>query len=235
MPRRAVQHRSVPATAKPRPVSVLVVDDHRTFGDALALAMRMEKGFIVRVATNGRDAVVAAADEEPDVVLMDMEMPGMSGVDTIRRVLEARPEARVVVLSAHDDELTQARAIDAGAIGYLRKDTPLEDIPALIRRAAAGETLMDPEEGLRLLRRLRHQRHQEATERQRVNRLTPRQIEILQLLADGTPQQDILDTLKVSPYTLRTHVQNILTRLGVHTKLEAVALAMRHGKIRSRS
>jgi two-component system nitrate/nitrite response regulator NarL len=171
--------------------------------------------------------------ERPHVVLLDMEMPGMGGVETIRRLLEVQPETKIVVLSAHDDDLVKARAVEAGAIGYVSKITPLTDLPDLVRRAHRGEPILDTQERSRLLRHLRHRRHQEATERQRVNRLTPRQTEILQMLAEGVPPSEIAGRLGMSPLTLRTHVQNILTRLGVHTKLEAMALAIRHGKVKA--
>jgi DNA-binding NarL/FixJ family response regulator len=194
-------------------INVLVVDDHRTFGEALALAVGLEKDVVARVAVSGSEALEAAELSRPDVVLMDIEMPGMDGVLAIRRVREAHPGARVIVLSVHDDDLVKARAVEAGAVGYISK------------------LIIEPREATRLMRILRHRRHQESTERQRANRLTARQIEVLRLVADGVPGREIALRLNMSPLTVRTHVQNILTRLGVHTKPEAVALAMRHGKI----
>jgi two-component system nitrate/nitrite response regulator NarL len=214
-------------------ISVLVVDDHRTFADALALAVRLERDMEAEVASTGVDAVDIAEREHPNVVLLDMEMPGMGGIETIRRMRETHPDAKVVVLSAHEDDLVKARAVEAGAIGYVSKFTPLTDLPDLVRKAHRGEPILDKQERSRLLRHLRHRRHQEATERQRVNRLTPRQTEILQLLAEGIPASEIAGRLGMSPLTMRTHVQNILTRLGVHTKLEAMALAIRHGKVKA--
>jgi DNA-binding NarL/FixJ family response regulator len=212
---------------------VLVVDDHRTFAEALALAVRLERDMEAQVASSGTDAVVIVEQEHPNVILLDIEMPGMGGIETIRRLRETYPEAKVVVLSAHDDDLVKARAVEAGAIGYVSKFTPLIDLPDTVRKAHKGEPILDRQERSRLLRHLRHRRHQEATERQRVNRLTPRQTEILQLLAQGIPASEIAGKLGMSPLTLRTHVQNILTRLGVHTKLEAMALAIRHGKVKA--
>ncbi|HEV8421156.1 MAG TPA: response regulator transcription factor [Actinomycetota bacterium] len=221
------------ATKRASSISILVVDDHRTFAEALALAVRLERDMEAWVAANGADAVEIVRRERPHVVLLDMEMPGMGGVETIRRLLEVEPETKIVVLSAHDDDLVKARAVEAGAIGYVSKITPLTDLPDLVRRAHRGEPILDTQERSRLLRHLRHRRHQEATERQRVNRLTPRQTEILQMLAEGVPPSEIAGRLGMSPLTLRTHVQNILTRLGVHTKLEAMALAIRHGKVKA--
>jgi two-component system nitrate/nitrite response regulator NarL len=226
------KHTAVPPK-RASSISILVVDDHRTFAEALALAVRLERDMEAWVAACGADAIEIARRERPHIVLLDMEMPGMGGVETIRRLLEVYPETKVVVLSAHDDDLVKARAVEAGAIGYVSKVTPLTELPDLVRKANRGEAILDAQERSRLLRHLRHRRHQEATERQRVNRLTPRQTEILQMLAEGIPTTEIAGKLGVSPLTLRTHVQNILTRLGVHTKLEAMALAIRHGKVKA--
>jgi DNA-binding NarL/FixJ family response regulator len=223
------------ATRRAPTTKVLVVDDHRTFAEALALAMRPDRDLVVHVAGNGAEAVRIAEEERPDVVLMDVEMPGMAGIDAIRTVRELLPEAKVVVLSGHDDELLRARAVEAGAIGYVSKLTPVREVPVIVRKAREGEALIEVEERNRLLRMLRHRRYQESTERQRAGRLTPRQLEILTMIAQGIPPREIADQLGMSPQTLRTHVQNTLTRLGVHSKTEAVALVMRHGKLSARA
>jgi DNA-binding NarL/FixJ family response regulator len=210
---------------------VLVVDDHRTFAEALALAIRMDRSLSVHIAANGIEAVEVADRERPDVVLMDAEMPGMAGIEAIRQVRARCPDAQVVVLSAHDDDLMRARAVEAGAAGYLSKSTPVSAVPEVIRKVKRGDPILDAPERERLLRLLRHQRSLDASERHRLNRLTVRQIEILRLLATGVSTKDIAERLGVTPYTLRTHVQNVLARLGVHSKMEAVALAMRHGML----
>jgi DNA-binding NarL/FixJ family response regulator len=222
------------ATKRPSQIHVLVVDDQRTFAEALAAALRLEKDFSAQVAASGEEALKAVAVASPDVVLLDVQMPGTNGIEIIRALLEAQPGVSVVMLSGHEDDLLRASAMEAGAAGYLSKLAPLADLPDAVRKASRGEALMDPEELLRLERYLRHRRHQEATERQRTGRLTPRQTEILQLLADGVPVATIATRLGMSRLTLRTHVQNILTRLGVHTKTEAVTVAIRHGKISAR-
>jgi DNA-binding NarL/FixJ family response regulator len=155
----------------------------------------------------------------------------MAGIEVIRQIRQRRPDTKIVMLSAHDDELLRARALEAGAAGYVSKLTPVDQVPVIVRRAHQGEALVDRDERNRLTRVLHHRRHQESTERQRVNRLTARQLEILTLLAQGVRPKDIAVQIGVTPQTLRTHVQNMLTRLGVHSKTEAVALAMRQGKI----
>ena len=214
-------------------IRVLVVDDHRTFADAIAVAIGLERGFETRVAASGPEALESIRRDRPDVVLMDIQMPGMDGIEAIRRVRDVDPNAPILVLSAHDEDLLKARAVEAGAIGYVSKEIPLTELPDLIREAHHGELLMEVPEMNRLLRLLRHRRHQDSTERQRANRLSPRQMEILQLMADGLSARDIAGHLNMSPLTLRTHVQNILMRLGVHTKVEALAVAIRHGKVSS--
>ena len=222
------------ATKRPSQIRVLVVDDQRTFAEALAAALRLEEDLSVRVAGSAEEAVQMVGVDRSDVVLLDVQMPGTSGIEIIRNLREAQPDVTVVMLSGHEDDLLRASAMEAGAFGYLSKLAPLADLPEAVRRASRGEALMDPDELLRLERYLRHRRHQEATERQRTGRLTPRQTEILQLLADGVPVATIAERLGMSRLTLRTHVQNILTRLGVHTKTEAVTVAIRHGKISAR-
>jgi DNA-binding NarL/FixJ family response regulator len=224
-------HSRVMAGTKNR-VATLIVDDHRTFGEALRIALEQEKDMtVVGVATSGEEGVSMAKQHRPDVVLMDIEMPGMDGVEAIRKVKSVNPEARVVVVSAHQGELIMARAVEAGAGGFLSKEIALSDVVASVRLAYQGESLMEADEVRRVLRHLRHRRAQEATEQQRIERVTPRETEILQLMADGVATDDIAQQLGVSPYTLRTHVQNILTKLGVHSKLEALAFAIRHGKV----
>lgn len=209
---------------------MLVADDHRPFAEALALAIEREKDLSAVVALSALEALESCERDQPGVALIDAELRGMGGIEAIRRIRATSAETTVIALSA-DDDLTQARALEAGARGFISSVTPLSEVPAMIRMAVRGEPLVAGEEVNRLFRVLRHRRHQESTERQRASRLTPRQIEILQLLSDGVAPPAIAEQLNMRPATLRTHVQNILTRLGAHSKVEAVSIAMRHGKI----
>ncbi len=215
-----------------RTISVLVVDDERTFGEALQLALRHERDLVVvAVATDGEAALRAVAEHRPDVVLMDVAMPGMSGIETTRRIKELDPEARVLVLSGHDDPLLLARAVQAGAIGLLRKTEAVASVAEAVRRAYRGEAIHDEDEVDQALRRLRHRRSADADAAARLQRLTPRERQVLERMATGASSEEIARSLGMSPHTLRTHTQNILLKLGVHSKMEALVLAIRHGLV----
>jgi DNA-binding NarL/FixJ family response regulator len=219
---------------KAQRISVLVVDDHTTFAEALSIALGFESDLEVRAVFDGLSALDAVTESRTDVVLMDLEMPGVRGNEATRLIKEVAPDTHVIALSIHDEDLERAAAVASGVAGFISKLSRVDEVADAIRRVHRGEALIDPEEMDRLLRQLRRRRNEESTERQRVKRLTPRQMEILQLMADGVSSRDIAQRLEMSPQTLRTHVQNILTRLGAHTKLEAVALAIRQGRVRPR-
>lgn len=226
----------MPGDGKPasgaKPIKVLIVDDQRTFGEALQLALAKEKDLrVVDVVTDGPSAVEAAGELKPDVVLMDAAMPGMSGIEATRRIKDVDPEAQVLILSGYEDELLLARAVQAGAVGLVRKTEAVTSVADSVRQAHRGEPLHDEEEITGALRRLRHRRERDATIEQRLARLTPREVEILEHMAAGNQPESIAEELGMSLYTLRTHTQNILTKLGVHSKLEALVLAIRYGKV----
>jgi DNA-binding NarL/FixJ family response regulator len=220
------------AMADAKPIRVLIAEDHRTFAEALQRVIDLEAGLqVVTVAHDGKAAVDLAVENHPDVVLMDLEMPDLDGIQATRRIMKASPDTKVVILSAHHDDTLVARAVEAGAAGYLTKTRSVMDVAAAVRAAASGEELIDAEETGRILALLHRRREEDADARDRVRRLTPRQIEILRKMADGLSSEAISRSLEISPQTLRTHVQNILTRLKVHSKIEALALAIRHGQV----
>jgi two-component system, NarL family, response regulator LiaR len=219
-------------TARSQAITVLIVDDERTFGEALEVALGREKDLrIVHVATDGPQGVRAANRHHPDVVLMEAAMPGMSGIEATRRIKEADPGAAVLILSGHEDEHLLARAVQAGAAGLVPKTEAIVNVARTVRRAHRGESLHDRVEVEGAMRRLRHRRNSDDDARQRLDRLTPREVQILTLMAEGRTPEAISETLGMSPNTLRTHMQNVLTKLGVHSKVEALVLAIRHGRV----
>jgi DNA-binding NarL/FixJ family response regulator len=214
-------------------VRVVVVDDHRSFAEALRVALDLERGVeVAAVCHDGAEALAAVRRKRPHVVLMDLRMPGVDGIAATKAVLEARPEARVVVLSGHDEEADVAQAVEAGAAGFLSKTVPMKDVARMVRAAARGEQLMAPEEVRRMRVVARRRRDQTSALRERVGRLSRRETEILQRMAQGVPPAEIARQLDISANTLRTHVQNILFKLRVHSKTEALAAAIRFGKVR---
>lgn len=215
-------------------IRVLVVDDHKAVAEAICGAMSSQEGLQVRAAWSGEEAVAAVeavTDGAPDVILMDVTMPGIGGLEATRRIHTADPDVKVIMLSAHDDDLLKARALEAGASGYLSKISPMDQLVDAVKRAHNGQPLHEQEELDRLQRRLRRRRSLEESERERVGRLSGRETEILQLTAEGLESQAIADRLGISHATVRTHMANALTKLGVHSKTEAVVLAIRHGKV----
>jgi DNA-binding NarL/FixJ family response regulator len=223
-----------PRHPRPSSIRVLVADDHRSFAEALRTAIRAERGIsVVGVTHDGEATIEQAASKRPDVILMDVQMPRVDGITATRRIVEDVDGSRVIMLSAFEDESTVARALDAGAIGFLSKGRPVRDVIAAIRAASRGEPLIDPDEIRRILARLRKKRALDAAAHARVERLTRRETEILQGLARGLSPGRLSQELGISRHTLRTHQQNILFKLKVHSKHEALVLAIRHGKVRT--
>ncbi len=213
-------------------IKVVIADDHLAFGEALQVALDREHDLtVIEVVTDGPGAVDAAAHHEPDVVLVDLQMPGMDGIEATRRILDASSSSRVILLSGSNDDLGLARAVQAGARGFLRKTEAVGSLADAIRRAYRDEPLHEQAELEDSLRLLRRRRARDGNLRVRLDRLTPREVQILQLLADGKTAPQIAQDLDMSPHTLRTHTQNVLTRLGVHSRLEAIVAAIRLGKI----
>lgn len=213
-------------------ISVLIVDDHRAFGEALEVALGKEIDLdVVEVTVDGEGAVEAAETRQPDVALVDLQMPGIDGLETSRRIRAVSKETAVVVLTGSDDELALGRALQAGAHGFLRKTAAVQDLADAVRAAHRGEPLNAHDEIEFALRRLRRLRAHDDDIAQRFDRLTPRELQILQLLADGSAPDDIATQLEVSRNTLRTHIQNVLLKLGVHSKLDAIVAAIRHGRV----
>ena len=209
-------------------VSVLVVDDDEQFRMGLAKLLAEHDLDVVSTASNGRDAIDVTRMLHPDVVLMDVQMPGLDGIAATRGVLRAWPEVRVVMLTVSGEDVLDAML--AGATGYLVKGTRPETLVAGIRAAAAGDSLLSPGLAAKLLGRVRES---PATSTARVDGavLSQRELEVLKLLARGKPNAEIARELFLSPHTVRNHISNILAKLQIANRTEATAYAIRSGLV----
>lgn len=206
-------------------IGVLLCDDHQLLADGLAAVLGSHDDIdIVAVVGSAADAVAGVVEHEPDVVLMDYELPGPNGVEATREILEQSPSTRVVMLTSFTDDAILVAAIEAGATGFVTKHSSSDELTAAVRLAAAGELIVPRDLLARLLPRLkgRHRRGIEVSERER---------EILQLLAGGASNADVARTLHLSPNTVRNHLARVYVRLGARSRLEAVAIAVREGII----
>ncbi len=215
------------------PIRVLIIDDHRMFADALQLLLGGEDDIdMAAAASTAEEALEIAGTVLPDVVLMDIDLPGIDGIEATRILRQRQPQASVVIITAYQQPDVIASAIDAGASGYVPKTHAADELVSVIRRAAAGEMVLPSKDIGAILGRLQKVREIRTDEGQLVARLTPRELEVLQSLADGKSTDEIAQALFISPRTVRSHVKNVLAKLGVHSKLEAVTMALRYGVIR---
>ena len=210
-------------------IRVVIVDDHDLFRTGLKNLLEEQGVQVTGEAANGRDALRLVSELAPDVVIMDLNMPGISGVDTTRQLAAVAPLARVVVLtiSAEDDDVMNA--VVAGACGYLLKDSSIQDLVAGIIAAAAGESLISPQIASKVLQRLRSQTsHVDAAETIRAE-LSDREIEVLKLIANGKDNAQIAGELFISPKTVKNHISNILMKLQIDNRIQAAVYAVRSG------
>lgn len=210
-----------------KPIRVLFVEDHQLLAEALAAMLAREPDMeVVGTAGSVADAKLMAR-ERVDVVLMDYRLPDGTGADATRAIKARWPAARVVMLTAVKDDETVLESIQAGADGYLTKDRAADDVVQAVRAAYAGETLLPRSVIVEIARRVAAGRER-GDERRLIEPLTPRELEVLRALTDGLSTPEICEKLYIAPNTLRTHVQNIMGKLRVHSKLEAVAFALKN-------
>lgn len=213
----------------PDAIDVLVVDDHELFCEAIGLALQGEAGLrLLATAHDLDEALARCADHPPDVVLMDVDLPGVDGVEATRRLRAAHPEARVVMITGLEDPALIASALAAGACGFVPKTRAVEELVDVVRRAAAGELVMPEAHLAPVLAELKAGRGAQP-DLLLLRRLTPREGEILRALAAGDGIPEIAERLGISALTVQSHVKNILAKLNVHSRLEAVTLAWRAG------
>lgn len=214
---------------RPAPIRLLVADDHPVVRDGLVAMLGTQPDFVVLgEASTGVEAVEQAAALEPDVVLLDLEMPGLDGAAALAQMRAARPQLRALVFTAFDTDERIVSAVRAGAQGYLLKGAPRDELFNAIRVVAGGGSLLQPVVASRLLQRLNAAADAPAPP---AEPLTEREHEVLRLLAQGKPNKEIAAALSISERTVKFHVSSLLSKLGAGNRTEAVTLAAQRGLI----
>jgi len=207
---------------------VIICDDQAIVRDGLAMLLKLEPDIdIVGSAEDGAEAVEMVADKKPDLILMDLKMPIMNGVEATRQIVTKYPGVKVLVLTTYADDEWVFDAIQAGASGYLLKDMPREELIKAVRGTVAGKTYVDPSVAGKVLEHVSSRQTQPAT--LITSKLTEREVEVLRLIAKGSSNADIADRLSLSDGTVRNHVSAILSKLGVSDRTQAAVIAIQHG------
>ena len=208
------------------PIRLLIADDHPVVRDGLSGMFSGDDGFeVIGEAANGAQAVTLACALEPDVILMDLRMPEMDGVAAIAELARRKVAARVLVLTTYDTDSDVVRAVEAGATGYLLKDSPREDLLRAVRAAARGEAALSPSVATRLLGQVRAPAQEP---------LSQREFEVLELVARGATNREAAAKLFISEATVKTHLLHIYAKLGVSDRAAAVAEGFQRGLLRQR-
>ncbi len=213
------------------PIRTMIVDDHALFRRGLEMVLDSEPDIeLVGQASDGTEAVEKAAESLPDVVLMDIRMPRSNGIEACRAMKEAAPSAKIVILTISDEEEDLFEAIRAGASGYLLKDIPLDEVADTVRAVHGGQSLINPSMAGKLLTEfaaLAKRDDEERAQELPAPRLTEREMQVLKLVARGMNNRDIAKELFISENTVKNHVRNILEKLQIHSRMEAVMVAVR--------
>jgi DNA-binding NarL/FixJ family response regulator len=208
---------------------VLIVDDHDLFRTGLRNLLEEQGIQVVGEAAAGNEAVRAVRELAPDVVVMDLNMPGMSGVEATRHINSVAPLTRVLVLTISDQDKDVLDAILAGACGYLLKDSSIQELMAGIRAASVGESLISPHIASKVLQRVRSTSTVPAIAETIRAELSDREIEVLKLIANGKDNAEIAGELHISPKTVKNHISNILMKLQIDNRIQAAVYAVKSG------
>lgn len=210
-------------------VRIAIAEDHRVVAEALATMLSFAEGFeIVGSAASGSDAISLVAETRPDVVLMDVKLEGLNGIEATREIMHNDPDAKVLILSMYDDQETVVGAIAAGAAGFLPKNVEKGELVRAIRAVAEGKGFLHPEVTRPFLDRIGALADREILR----ERLTDRERAVLEELAQGKSTRQIAGSLVISEETVKTHLAHIYQKLGVTDRVQAVALALRRGMVR---
>jgi DNA-binding NarL/FixJ family response regulator len=222
-----VSNPEIPPRAAQSGIRVLVVDDQELFRRGLTMLLNVETDIeVVGEAADGASAVGLATDMAPDVVLMDVRMPKQTGIEACTAIKDASPHARIIMLTVSDEEADLYEAVKNGASGYLLKDSSIEEVAQAVRVVADGQSLISPSMAIKLLDEFKQMSR---TDRSSVPtpRLTERELEVLRLVAQGLNNREIAKQLFISENTVKNHVRNILEKLQLHSRMEAVMYAVR--------
>jgi DNA-binding NarL/FixJ family response regulator len=220
---------SVPDDTSPLRPRVLLVDDHDVFRTGLRTLLEEQDVQIVGECTNGSDAIEAVRELAPDVVVMDLNMPGLSGVEATRQISTIAPLTRVLVLTISDQDADVMDAIIAGACGYLLKDTTIPQLMQGIRAAAVGESIVSPAIAAKVLQKVRADGAIPNGAGPVKTELSDRELQVLKLIANGKDNASIAADLHISPKTVKNHISNILMKLQIENRIQAAVFAVRSG------
>ncbi len=214
-----------------KPIRILLADDHNLLREGLRLLLERQQGFaVVAEASDGREALRLTEEHRPDVVVMDIAMPVLNGIDATKRIVETCTQTAVIILSMHHDESYVVRALNAGARGYLLKDSLKADLIGAVNAVSQGHSFFSPK--IRLL--LQEDSFRQMADKQKsdtLELLSGREREVLQLAAEGRSNKEIADLLNLSFHTIETHRAHILQKLNLHTVPELILYAVRKGII----
>jgi DNA-binding NarL/FixJ family response regulator len=209
------------------PIRALIVDDHPVTREGLRTALELSDNVIVVVgeAGSGEEAVAQARDLTPDVVFMDVRMPGMDGIEATRRIKDAAPDTKVILITVDESRGAVSEAIQAGVSGYLLKDATPDALVDAARNAVEGNAVIHPQ----LTRTFIEEARTASADEPRSTPLSKREREILQRVADGATTRQVASDLGISPHTVKTHLERIFEKLGANDRAQAVAIAIRTG------
>lgn len=209
-------------------MKILICDDQALIRDGLEMLLKLEKDVeVVGQAEDGAEAVEQVAQHQPDLVLMDLKMPGMNGIEATRQIRTHYPAVKILVLTTYDDDEWVFDAVRAGASGYLLKDTPREEVIKAVRGTVEGKSFVDPAVAGKLLGQVAEQQTQPSS--LLTDKLTPREVDVLRLLAQGLTNTDIAARLHLSEGTVRNHISAIFAKLDVSDRTQAAVIAIQHG------
>jgi two-component system response regulator DegU len=208
----------------------MLVDDHRMLRQGLRRSLEEEGFYVVGEASDGEEAVRLVPAAKPDVILMDVSMPDMDGIEATRRIIHNDPDQRIVMLTMHADKDLIDAAIKAGAVGYLTKDCSTDEVIEAVKLAANGETALSPQLAKSMLTEVRKIDEKAAREEDRL--VTKREEEVLQLIADGCSTPEVAQKLYISQKTVKNHLASIYEKLNARDRTQAVLLAVRMGIVK---